>query len=79
MHWCFQSLSSEPSKFYNDAPEFPGSKHKLAFTEKLQFIEPERYDGIPVYRVMDRQGNIIDESQDPKVTFIVFHILGVHV
>ena len=28
-----------------------------------------------MYRVMDRQGNIIDESQDPKVTFIVFHIL----
>lgn len=31
-----------------DRPQFPGSKS--TFTEKLEFLQPDSYDGIPVYR-----------------------------
>jgi 2-oxoisovalerate dehydrogenase E1 component alpha subunit len=48
-----------------DKPQFPGSRS--SFTTKLEFINPEKFEGIPVYRVMDRQGVITDSSQDPKV------------
>uniref|UniRef100_T1IQP4 2-oxoisovalerate dehydrogenase subunit alpha n=1 Tax=Strigamia maritima TaxID=126957 RepID=T1IQP4_STRMM len=55
------SSSSTP----DDQPNFPGSKSQ--FTDKLDFIRSDLYDGIPVYRVMDRKGNIINESEDPKL------------
>ena len=48
-----------------DRPLYPGAKSK--FTEKLEFLLPETVEGIPVYRVLDRRGNVIDPSQDPKV------------
>lgn len=46
-----------------DRPQFPGSKS--TFTEKLEFLQPDSYDGIPVYRVMNRNGQVIDPTQDP--------------
>ena len=51
-----------------ERPLFPGSRSK--FTEKLEFIEPDIYEGIPVYRVMDKKGSIIDPSQDPGVNLV---------
>ncbi|GFT39157.1 2-oxoisovalerate dehydrogenase subunit alpha [Trichonephila clavipes] len=47
-----------------DKPQFPGSQSR--WTEKLEFVRGDIYDGIPVYRVMNRDGNIIDPSHDPK-------------
>lgn len=47
----------------DDKPQFPGSRS--VFTEKLSFLEPDTYDGIPVYRVMSRDGEVIDPQQDP--------------
>lgn len=32
----------------DDKSQFPGSKS--TFTEKLEFLQPDLYDGIPVYR-----------------------------
>jgi 2-oxoisovalerate dehydrogenase E1 component alpha subunit len=29
---------------------------------------PENYDPIPIYRVMDPEGNILDQTQDPKLS-----------
>lgn len=29
---------------------------------------PENYDPIPIYRVMDSNGNVLEESQDPKLS-----------
>ena len=57
--------SAKPAYTEEERPLFPGSRSK--FTEKLEFVEPDIYDGIPVYRVMDKKGSIIDPSQDPKV------------
>lgn len=56
-----QSTSVNPER-----AEFPGSRSN--FTEKLEFIQPNIYDGIPVYRVMDRTGTILDPSQDPNLS-----------
>ena len=34
----------------------------------MNFLLPDSYDGIPVYRVMDRQGNVINQSHDPQLS-----------
>ncbi|KHJ86844.1 hypothetical protein OESDEN_13394 [Oesophagostomum dentatum] len=39
---------------------------KAAFTEKLDIIDPDHAPALPIYRVTDAQGNIIDHSQDPN-------------
>jgi len=54
-----------PPYSFEDKPQFPGSRS--SFTTALEFINPESFAGVPVYRIMDRQGNIIDSSQDPQV------------
>lgn len=45
---------------------FPGARTK--WTEKLEFIKKASYPSIPVYRVMDRQGNIIIPEDEPKLS-----------
>ncbi|KAK6746088.1 hypothetical protein RB195_012291 [Necator americanus] len=40
---------------------------KAAFTEKLEIIDPSAEPALPIYRVTDMQGNIIDHSQDPNL------------
>ncbi|XP_038071860.1 2-oxoisovalerate dehydrogenase subunit alpha, mitochondrial-like isoform X1 [Patiria miniata] len=46
-----------------DKPLFPGASS--SYTEKLKFLGGDVYDPIPVYRVMNKMGSIIDPSQDP--------------
>ena len=48
-----------------EKPEFPGSRSK--FVDQLQFIDPEQYEGIPVYRVMNRDGVVLNSGQDPNI------------
>lgn len=48
-----------------DRPEFPGSRSK--WIETLTFVQPELYDGIPVYRLTSRDGKILNPDEDPKV------------
>ena len=45
--------SSDP---YEERPQFPGSRSE--WTQELKFIDPTNYEGIPVYRVVDKNGNI---------------------
>lgn len=54
----------------DERPQFPGSRSQ--WIEKLEFIRPDIYAGIPVYRVMDRKGKVIDPSQDPQVITIKY-------
>uniref|UniRef100_A0A667HRR7 2-oxoisovalerate dehydrogenase subunit alpha n=2 Tax=Felinae TaxID=338152 RepID=A0A667HRR7_LYNCA len=49
----------------DDKPQFPGASAE--FVDKLEFIQPNVISGIPVYRVMDRQGQIINPSEDPHL------------
>ncbi|CAH2006716.1 unnamed protein product [Acanthoscelides obtectus] len=53
------------NRLLTEAPLFPGAK--TTWTEKLEFLNQNSYPSIPVYRVMDRQGNVIVPDEDPKV------------
>ncbi|NXV55812.1 ODBA dehydrogenase, partial [Molothrus ater] len=48
-----------------ERPQFPGASAE--FAERLEFIQPQVLAGIPVYRVMDRQGQVIRDSEDPQL------------
>ncbi|RWS30782.1 2-oxoisovalerate dehydrogenase subunit alpha-like protein [Leptotrombidium deliense] len=48
-----------------DRPQFPGSRSR--WTQKLQFTASTDFEGIPVYRVMNRDGTITDDKQDPNL------------
>ncbi|XP_077989256.1 2-oxoisovalerate dehydrogenase subunit alpha, mitochondrial-like [Glandiceps talaboti] len=56
----FQEYATE-----EDKPQFPGAK--TGYTEKLEFIRPDIYDGIPTYRVLNKKGEIIDAENDPNL------------
>ena len=56
----------KPSLAVDDKPRFPGSK-PVDWTETLQFINPDEKDGIPVYRVMSKKGDLLNPSEDPDV------------
>ena len=53
---CMSGSTSEPA-------QFPGAKAQ--YTEEMTFLKPDEYDGIPIYRVMDREGRVIHADQDP--------------
>ncbi|XP_056393787.1 2-oxoisovalerate dehydrogenase subunit alpha, mitochondrial isoform X1 [Hyla sarda] len=48
-----------------EKPQFPGAS--AVFVDSLEFIQPNVISGIPIYRVMDRQGQIINPSEDPNI------------
>ncbi|XP_059096203.1 2-oxoisovalerate dehydrogenase subunit alpha, mitochondrial-like isoform X2 [Tigriopus californicus] len=50
----------------SNVAQFPGAK--ATYTEELSFLRPDSYDGIPIYRVMDQKGKVIDVSYDPKLS-----------
>ena len=55
-------------RFIHDDPKaslFPGAK--AAYTESMDFLKPDEYDGIPIYRVMDNEGLVIHPEQDPDL------------
>jgi len=45
--------------------QFPGAK--AAYTEKLEILQPDVQNGIPIYRVMDRNGKVFDKSHEPNI------------
>ncbi|KAM9514337.1 2-oxoisovalerate dehydrogenase subunit alpha, mitochondrial [Guaruba guarouba] len=53
------------AEFPEEKPQFPGASAE--FAERLEFIQPNVISGIPVYRVMDRQGHILHPSEDPQL------------
>ena len=38
---------------------------QVKFTQKMKFIDPATVPAIPIYRISDTEGNILDEEQDP--------------
>jgi len=48
-----------------DRPQFPGSRS--LWTSKLSFIRSDTYEGIPVFRLMNRDGEIIEPDGDPNL------------
>lgn len=51
--------------FSPEGPFFPGAR--TTWTEKLEFVTKSSYAPIPVYRVMDRKGAIINPSSEPTL------------
>jgi len=45
--------------------QFPGAK--AAYTEKLEVLQPDVKNGIPIYRVMDRDGKVFDSTHEPSI------------
>lgn len=62
---CQSAQLHQPFDSSLEKPQFPGASAE--FVDSLEFIQPNVISGIPIYRVMDRQGNIINPSQDPQV------------
>ncbi|CAG9863794.1 unnamed protein product [Phyllotreta striolata] len=58
----------ESKKYFsnNEVPLFPGAR--TTWTEKMEFTGKHSYAPIPVYRVMDRQGNIINSTNEPALS-----------
>lgn len=44
---------------------FPGAR--APFTLKSKIFQPQEQIPVPIYRVMNREGEIQDASQDPKL------------
>lgn len=40
-------------------------------TNKLEFIRPEQHTPIPIYQVLDSEGNVRDKNQIPNVSTII--------
>ena len=68
--FCFQLCSSDTGSIneheFQEKPRFPGAVNSC-YAEKMSFLDPDDGEAIPVYRVMDRNGKVLDESHDPKV------------
>lgn len=55
-----------PKHEFQEKPRFPGVAN-ARYTKKMDFLNPDDGEIIPVYRVMDLNGNVLNESNDPKV------------
>lgn len=67
---CSSDTGSIREDEFQDKPRFPGAENSY-YTEKMSFVDPQDGETIPVYRVMDRNGKVFDESHDPKVRLII--------
>ncbi len=38
------------------------------FTNQLEFIRPEKQTPVPIYQILDSEGNLKDGSQNPNVS-----------
>lgn len=55
-------------KYHDEKPpQFPGSDYKPGWTTQADFILPENREGIPVYRVLRDDGDIVEGATDPEV------------
>ncbi|XP_037230632.1 2-oxoisovalerate dehydrogenase subunit alpha, mitochondrial [Falco rusticolus] len=58
-------LSTAEFPSLEEKPQFPGAS--ADFADRLEFIQPNVISGIPIYRVMDRQGHIVSPAEDPQL------------
>ncbi|XP_023727357.1 2-oxoisovalerate dehydrogenase subunit alpha, mitochondrial isoform X2 [Cryptotermes secundus] len=62
---CSGGSTSVNPKPDADTPIFPGVQSQWA--ESLELIHPHSYNKFPVYRVMDRNGCILNPSEEPQL------------
>lgn len=63
----FFSSAKYESQVDTNSPsiDFPGLR-QTKYTNSLEISLPENVESIPIYRVLDRDGNVIDKSHEPK-------------
>ncbi|CAH1793114.1 unnamed protein product [Owenia fusiformis] len=62
-----QPTGVDPSLAHlDDSPQYPGIR-TAEYTLDMDFNFPENDKPMPVYRLMDKKGKILDPSQDPKL------------
>lgn len=61
------STSSKPDVPQNVSKiaDFPGAK--APYVTEIKFLNETSYDPIPIYRVLDNNGEIIDSRHDPNI------------
>lgn len=61
------STSSKPDVPQNSSKiaDFPGAK--APYVTEIKFLNETSYDPIPIYRVIDNNGEIIDNRHDPNI------------
>lgn len=61
------STSSKPDVPHHDSKtaDFPGAK--APYATEIKFVNETSYDPIPIYRVLDNNGEIIDNRHDPNI------------
>ncbi|CAO1406116.1 unnamed protein product [Diamesa tonsa] len=59
-------IQQDTNNTLEEKAPFPGISN-ASFTSKPTLTLPENYAPISIYRVMDREGNILDSTQDPKL------------
>lgn len=45
--------------------DFPGAK--APYVNEIKFLNENSYDPIPIYRVMDSNGRVIDSREEPNI------------
>lgn len=45
--------------------EFPGAK--APYVTEMRFLDETSYDPIPIYRVLDNSGEVIDRNEEPNI------------
>lgn len=65
----FQLLSThtkpETSQNAGKVAEFPGAK--APYITEMKFLNQSSYDPIPIYRVLDNNGDVIDGREEPSI------------
>nr|XP_026488693.1 2-oxoisovalerate dehydrogenase subunit alpha, mitochondrial [Vanessa tameamea] len=61
------STSSRPEIIQNGGnnADFPGAK--APYVTEMKFVDENSYDPIPIYRVLDNDGQVIDNREEPAI------------
>ncbi|XP_047531280.1 2-oxoisovalerate dehydrogenase subunit alpha, mitochondrial [Vanessa atalanta] len=61
------STSSRPEIIQNGGnnADFPGAK--APYVTEMKFVDENSYDPIPIYRVLDNDGQVIDSREEPAI------------
>jgi len=55
-----ESETTPKCDILHEWPEFPGSRSQ--FTTQLKFIDPSSYPTIPVFRILDQNGQLVSND-----------------
>lgn len=63
-HRC-STAQQTPAAAASGAPQL--GARRVQWTDRMEFLPDDAYDGVPMYRVLNTDGSVIKESEDPQV------------